>query len=70
MRVSVGGVEVTEAALAARHDEGVASFAEFYAAVLLGILVETDAALCQVRPMRSATLQVRVRSVCACPVLG
>ena len=41
--------EVTEAALAARQEQGVASFAEFYAAVLLGILVEQDAALRQVR---------------------
>jgi len=46
---SGGGGEVTEAALAARQDDGVASFAEFYAAVLLGILVEQDAALRQAR---------------------
>lgn len=41
--------EVTEAALAARQEQGVASFAEFYAAVLLGILVEQDAPLRRVR---------------------
>ena len=49
---SGGGGEVTEAALAARQDDGVASFAEFYAAVLLGILVEHDAALRHARARR------------------
>ena len=52
-RVAAG--EVTEAALAARQEQGVASFAEFYAAVLLGILVEQDA------PLRQARARGRLR---------
>ena len=59
--------EVTEAALAARQEQGVASFAEFYAAVLLGILVEQDAALRQARgPSRVECLIVDL--VCQYPL--
>ena len=59
--------EVTEAALAARQEQGVASFAEFYAAVLLGILVEQDAALRQARgPSRVECLIVEL--VCQPPL--
>ena len=58
--------EVTEAALAARQEQGVASFAEFYAAVLLGILVERDALLRQAR----AQGVCRARRTCQIPWQG
>lgn len=43
------GVEVTEEQLVASEEEGAASIVEIYAALLLGFMIEGDAALRQVR---------------------
>lgn len=47
-RNSVGGVEVTEAALRRGEEEGSAAIVEVYASLLLAFVVEGDAASCEV----------------------